>query len=148
MSNSLAPDQADVLSGLIWVQTVAKVISRQQKSPLAGKVKENEYTFREGNSVKFVLLPSEKGYTLNWKNLLPFPVDPFSEGIWCAGQQTRSHKSCLPCKKWWKINPSRLMDCLWAVVCVCVCVCVCVVGVGGTIGDNLHKMSNPVIWEK
>ena len=34
MSNSLDPDQADILSGLIWVQAVCK---DQQQSMLAGK---------------------------------------------------------------------------------------------------------------
>ena len=29
----------------------------------------------------------------------PFRVDPFSEGDWCIGTQTGSHKSYLPCKK-------------------------------------------------
>ena len=28
-------------------------------------------------------------------NVFPFRVDPFSEGIWCAGKQTGNHKSCL-----------------------------------------------------
>ena len=43
------------------------------------------------------------------KNLLPFGgkffpfrVDPFSEGAWCAGIQTESYKSYLPCQKWGK----------------------------------------------
>ena len=53
---------------------------------------------------KLFLTPSENGSTLKGKNLLneskffPFRVDPFSEGDWCAGMQSESHKSCLPCK--------------------------------------------------
>ena len=45
-------------------------------------------------------LPSEKGSTLKGKNLLPFRVRPFSEGIWFAGEQTRSF---LPRKKWYLV---------------------------------------------
>ena len=30
----------------------------------------------------------------------PFRADPFSEGDWCAEEQTESHKSCLHCTKW------------------------------------------------
>ena len=38
-------------------------------------------------------LPSEKGSTLNGKNLLPFSV------VLCIEKkQTEGHKSCLPCK--------------------------------------------------
>ena len=49
--------------------------------------------------------PSEKGSTLKGKNLLPRGANsfllekiPFQKGIWCAGRQTGSHKSCLLCK--------------------------------------------------
>ena len=56
-------------------------------------------------AVKMFYLPTEKGSTLKGNNLLPFPirVDTFLEGDWCAGKETRSHKNCLPCKKWQKI---------------------------------------------
>ena len=33
-------------------------------------------------------------------NLFPFRVDPFSERALCAGNQTGSHKICLPSIKW------------------------------------------------
>ena len=32
------------------------------------------------------------------KQILSFIVDPFSEGAWCTGKQTRSYESYLPCK--------------------------------------------------
>ena len=34
-----------------------------------------------------------------------YTVEPFSKGDWCAGKQTESHKSCLPCEKGSNINP-------------------------------------------
>ena len=47
-------------------------------------------------------IQSEKGSALKGKNLgansFPFKVEPFTEGIWCAGKQTGSPKSYLPCK--------------------------------------------------
>ena len=43
----------------------------------------------------------EKGTTLKGKNLLSLGANsfllPFSEGAQCAGKQTGSYKSCLPC---------------------------------------------------
>ena len=61
------------------------------------------YTFSRGNSVKI-------DFSLFWKGVyskrkesaplgsrfFPFRVDPFLEGVWYIGMQTRSHKSCLP----------------------------------------------------
>ena len=45
------------------------------------------YTFiRGGNSVKIVL-PSEKGSTVNRNYFLPLRVDPFSEGDWLESKQ-------------------------------------------------------------
>ena len=38
-------------------------------------------------------------------------IDNFSEGGWYVGMQTGSHKSCLPCEKWWlnlKVYPFTL----------------------------------------
>ena len=69
-------------------------------------LKGNGYTFRGDNSLKIVFLPSEKGFTLKGKNLYPFWVKffPFRvDHFQCAGKQTGSHKSCLPCKNWQKI---------------------------------------------
>ena len=60
---------------------------------------------REAIQSKFCCCPSEKGSTLNGRNLLskesdanafPFRVDPLSEGAWCAGKQTGSCKNDLP----------------------------------------------------
>ena len=68
--------------------------------------------FRVGYSVKLVCLPSERFYSkrkefaLLWSKFFlfivdlaplgsmffPLRVDPLSEGIWCAGKQTGSHK--------------------------------------------------------
>ena len=52
------------------------------------RVKGDGYNFSEGNSVKSVLLSSEKGSTLKGKNLLQlgansflFRVDPFQKGF-------------------------------------------------------------------
>ena len=50
----------------------------------------NEYTFKEGNSVRIVLLPFEKVHSKREEfaptgsKFFPFKVDPFSEetGIW------------------------------------------------------------------
>ena len=68
-----------------------------------------------GGSIKIVLFSSEKGSILKgktlllsfqstsfspWKLFLPFRVDPFSEGDWCAENQTGSHKCCLPYQNW------------------------------------------------
>ena len=55
----------------------------------------------------FFCLPSEKGSTLNGKNLLaplgskfiPFRADLFLERTSCVGRQTGSHKSYLPYKE-------------------------------------------------
>ena len=50
-------------------------------------------------TLKSVLRPLWKGSTLKGgEQILPFRVDPFSEGTWCVGKQARSYKSCLPCK--------------------------------------------------
>ena len=37
MSNSSDPDQADVLLGLIWVQTVCKVYQQMTKATISGE---------------------------------------------------------------------------------------------------------------
>ena len=67
------------------------------------------YTCRGSNSLNFVLSPPfEMESTLKGKNLLIIiffiilflEKTPVSEATCCAGKQTRSHKSCLPCKKW------------------------------------------------
>ena len=68
------------------------------------KVNGNWYTFKGGNSFKFVFLPLWKWVYPKGKNLLSRGANSFleqtlSERTWCAGKQTRSHKSCLPCKK-------------------------------------------------
>ena len=47
---------------------------------------------------KWFCLLSEKGSTLNGKNLLP-SVDSFSERVWYAVMQRGSHKSCPSCTK-------------------------------------------------
>ena len=56
-------------------------------------LKGKRHTFKGDNSIKIILLPSEKGFTLKGKNLLPkgskffpFRVNPFSEGIRYAGK--------------------------------------------------------------
>ena len=59
------------------------------------------HTIFKGYSIHF--LPSENGSTLKGKNLLPlgansFLLDSFSEGEWCIGKPTGSHKIYLPCK--------------------------------------------------
>ena len=41
--------------------------------------------------------PFWKGSTLKGRKFILFEVDPFSEGTWCIGKQTGSHKNCLPC---------------------------------------------------
>ena len=59
------------------------------------------YTFKGDKSVKIVLLPCVMGSALKEKNLLPweqilsFKSRPLSEGGWCKGRQTWSHKSSL-----------------------------------------------------
>ena len=69
------------------------------------------YVFKASYSVKIVLPPFWKRIYSKRKeiaplgsNFFPFRVDPFSEGTWCAGKQTGSFKSCLPCKTWQKIS--------------------------------------------
>ena len=48
---------------------------------------DNDNTFKESNFVKFVFVPSEKGFTLKGKNafrgskLFPFRVDTFQKGL-------------------------------------------------------------------
>ena len=59
-------------------------------------------TLSKEKTVKLFCLPSEKGYSLKRKNLLPFRVDLFSEVDLHPGQQTGSHKSYFP-SIWWKI---------------------------------------------
>ena len=60
---------------------------------------------REITLAKLFGLSLERGLLLKERicshreQILPFRVDPFSEWVWCAGKQTESHKSCLPCKK-------------------------------------------------
>ena len=44
-----------------------------------------------------------KEFALAASKVFPFRVDPFSEGSWCAGLQTGSHKSYLLCTRWQKI---------------------------------------------
>ena len=69
-------------------------------------VKGKWHTFKRSNFVKITFFSFLDRSTLKWKNLLPdgskfFPfwVDPFTERDWCAGEQSGSHKSCLPCTK-------------------------------------------------
>ena len=64
------------------------------------RVKGNQYAFRYGSSLKLSLLPSEKGLLLKER------VDSFPEGDWCVIKLTGSHKSCLPCVKMLKYQPS------------------------------------------
>ena len=61
---------------------------------------------------KLVLPPSEMGFVLKGKNLLPFTVDTFSEGSLCADKHmgSGSHKSCHPYEKRQKIYQ------VWAVL--------------------------------
>ena len=40
-------------------------------------LKANGYTLQGGDSIKMILLPSEKGYTLKGKNLLPWGANSF-----------------------------------------------------------------------
>ena len=65
----------------------------------------NGYTFKGGSFVKMFC------QSLFWKGVyskrkecgskfFPFGVDFFLEGAWCAGKQTRNHKSCLPWCMW------------------------------------------------
>ena len=65
---------------------------------------------RDTTLPKLFMLHIEKGSTLKGKKiallgskLFPFRVDLFTEGNWCKGKQTGSHKSFLPCQKWCKI---------------------------------------------
>ena len=57
-----------------------------------------------GNSVKIAFTPSEKGLLYTEKKfspleqLFPFLGDCFSEGAWCTGRQTGSHRKCFPRK--------------------------------------------------
>ena len=44
-----------------------------------------------------------KEFAPHGSKFFPFRADPFSEGASCAGKQTVSHKSCLPCIKWLNI---------------------------------------------
>ena len=60
---------------------------------------------RGGGSVRIVFVSFWKGVSSKRKEFAPFGskffslrVDPFSEGAWCAGKQTRNHKSCVPFK--------------------------------------------------
>ena len=48
-------------------------------------------------------LLKKREFASSWEQIL-FLLDPFSEGDWCKGTLTGSHKSYLPRKKWWKIN--------------------------------------------
>ena len=50
----------------------------------------------EATLSKWFCLPSEKGSTLKGENLLPFRVDPYSEGYWHSVKQTGSHKTGRP----------------------------------------------------
>ena len=75
-----------------------------------GFKEKNGYAFKKGNSVDIVLPTFWKGVNSKRKELapkgsqfFPFRVDPSSEGAWCAGKQTGSHKSHLPCNKCLKI---------------------------------------------
>ena len=54
--------------------------------------------------LKLFWLPSEKRSTLNflWVQILSFYSRLFSEGTWCAGNQSGSHKSYFPCQQWQK----------------------------------------------
>ena len=56
----------------------------------------------------------------NKSTFFPFRVDPFSKGIWCAGEQTGSHNSCLPCTKWqkiYKVYPVQLSKSVISIIC-------------------------------
>ena len=46
-------------------------------------------------------------FSVHGNKFFPLRGDPISEGAWGAGQQTGSHQSCLPCKKWQKNVPSE-----------------------------------------
>ena len=50
---------------------------------------------------------------LKRKNLLPFRVNPFSEGAWFAGLQTGRHKNCVPCETWQRICHVYLLPFMW-----------------------------------
>ena len=63
--------------------------------------KGNGYTLKGDKPVKIVFVPSEKGSTLNGKNLLPL-VDPHSEGGWCTEKQTGNYKRILHYLNWRK----------------------------------------------
>ena len=54
------------------------------------------------------LLKKERIYSQRSK-FFPFRADPFSEGDWGAGKQTRCHKSYLPCQKWQKFYPLKII---------------------------------------
>ena len=49
-----------------------------------------------------ILFPSEKESTLNGENevaplcgiLFPFRINPYPEGVWCTGTQTKSQENC------------------------------------------------------
>ena len=49
----------------------------------------NRYTFCRESSIKNCFFIPSEGLR---SKLFPLRADPFSEGIWCAGKQTRSHK--------------------------------------------------------
>ena len=51
--------------------------------------------------------PKRKAFAPFGSKCFPFRVDPFSERIQCAGQQTGNYKSCLPCK-----NCGKLTKCI------------------------------------
>ena len=57
------------------------------------------YISKRGNSAKMILSPFWKGIYSTRKEygskIFPFRVDPFSEGTWCAREQTGSLKDCL-----------------------------------------------------
>ena len=54
MSNSLDPDQPDVLSGLIWVQTVCK--EYQQTTKVATTSRERFNVHDDGDDMGFYIL--------------------------------------------------------------------------------------------
>ena len=62
-------------------------------------IKGDAYIVRVGNSVKLILLPSEKESSLKGKNLLPVGANsfllektPLAEGTWCAETKKKKKK--------------------------------------------------------
>lgn len=65
------------------------------------KVKENEYIWSKGNSMKNVSAsPVNRGLNrknfFKWSKFFHVRVDFFLEDALCTGHQMRNHKTCLP----------------------------------------------------